>query len=75
MIITILVYLCILVCILHHVNISLHDPKISKNERSMNSRSLQILMYLETRPPGYKTFFVLSSTEHGISEAHKIKNA
>ena len=24
------------------------------------------------RPGGYKTFFILNSTEHGISNAHKI---
>ena len=27
------------------------------------------------RPRGYKTFFTLNSTEHGISIAHKILNA
>ena len=27
----------------------------------------------ETRPRGYKTFSMLNSTEHGISNAHKFK--
>ena len=29
---------------------------------------------LETRPQGYKTFFVLNSVEHEILHAHKYKN-
>ena len=31
------------------------------------------MVHCKTRPRGYKTFFMLNSTEHEISTAHKTK--
>ena len=36
--------------------------------------SMKKFYNLETRPRGYKTFFVLNSVEHEILDAHKYKN-
>ena len=36
-----------------------------------NMRFLDLSQSPESRPTGYKTFFILNSTEHEISTAHK----
>ena len=38
------------------------------------SRTMVALSTLQTWPQGYKTFFMLSSTKHNISTAHKNYN-
>ena len=46
----------------------------NKKELSLTARQMLLILKIYSWPRGYKTFFILNSVEHEISNAHKYKN-